>query len=249
MIYVTKTTPPRGRAPTATRPAATSHNRLLTLPGEELEQLCPHLEHVHIRPDEFFVPAGEPLSHVYFPYSGVVSLIVTMRNGDTVEVATIGRQGMLGISVLLEADPAPYDMVCQVPGEAGRLTSPKFRELTEHLPVFRRRSLRYALYLFHEVARTAACNRLHSVEQRLARWLLLCRDQVEADAYPLTQESFARRLGARRPYITRVARALQQAGIIQYHRGTLRILDRGRLEAVACEDYRASRQEYSRLLG
>jgi CRP-like cAMP-binding protein len=204
---------------------------------------------VHLTPRDFYLPAGEPLAHVYFPYSGVVSLIVGMQSGDTVEVATVGHQGMLGISVLLEADPASYDMVCQVPGDAVRLTAQTFVELNHKLPNFRRLLLRYSLCLFHEVARTAACNRLHTIEQRLARWLLLCGDQLAADVYPLTHESLAHMLGARRPYVSRTARALQQAGVIQYRRGMLRILDRAGLEAVACEDYRATQQEYSRLLG
>jgi CRP-like cAMP-binding protein len=232
-----------------TSPPSATPNRLLRIPAAEFEQVAPHLERVSIRPREFFIASGDSLPHVYFPYSGVVSLVVGMQSGDSIEVATVGRHGMLGISVLLEADPAPYDMLCQVPGEAARLTSQTFIELTDRLPSFRRRLLRYALGLLHEVARTAACNRLHSVEQRLARWLLLCGDQVEADAFPLTHEALARALGARRPYITRVARVLQQSGVIQYHRGTLRILDRGRLEAVSCEDYRDTRREYTRLLG
>jgi CRP-like cAMP-binding protein len=226
-----------------------SGNRLLRLPPSELDQLRPHLEKVDLRPNDFFLAAGEPLPYVYFPCSGLISLIVTMQSGDTVEVATVGRLGMLGISVLLEADPPPYDMECQVPGVAARLATRAFIDLTHQLPTFRRTLLQYALCLFHEVARTAACNRLHTVEQRLARWLLLCSDQVAADVYPLTHESLARMMGARRPYISRTAHALQQAGLIQYRRGTLRILDRAGLDAVSCEDYRATQQEYARLLG
>lgn len=226
-----------------------SPNRLLTIPPGEFEQLRPHLEHVHLSPRDFHLSAGESLAHVYFPYSGLVSLIIGMQTGDTVEVATVGCQGMLGISVLLESDPAPYDMMCQVPGEAARVPSATFVELTHQLPMFRRLLLRYSLCLLHEVARTAACNRLHTVEQRLARWLLLASEKLAADTYPLTHESLARTLGARRPYVTRMARGLQQAGIIQYHHGTLRILDRAGLEAVSCEDYRATQQEYARLLG
>ena len=233
---------------TQPRPGA-NPNRLLRIPPNEFEQLRPYLEAVSLTPRDFHLPAGESLSHAYFPYSGVVSLIVEMQSGDSVEVATVGRQGMLGISLLLEADPAPYEMVCQVPGEAVRVPSRTFVQLSQRLPTFRRLLLRYALCLLHEVARTAACNRLHTVEQRLARWLLLCSDQAATGSYPLTHESLARMLGARRPYVSQMARALQQAGVIQYHRGTLRILDRAGLEAVSCEDYRATQQEYARLLG
>jgi CRP-like cAMP-binding protein len=229
--------------------AGPGRNRLLKIPPAELEQVRPHLEEVQLTPRDFFLSAGEPLTHVYFPYSGVISLIVPMQSGATVEVATVGRQGMLGVSVLLEADPAPYDIVCQIPGNAARLPAATFVELNHALPSFRRLLFRYALCLFHEVARTAACNRLHSVEQRLARWLLLCSDRVGADVFPLTHESFARMLGARRPFITRIARALQEEGLIQYGRGTVRIVDRERLKLVACEDYNATQQEYARLLG
>jgi CRP-like cAMP-binding protein len=226
-----------------------SPNRLLRLPPDEFDRLRPHLEQVPLAPRDFLLPAGEPLSHVYFPYSGLVSLIVTMQSGDTVAVATVGHQGMLGISTLLEADPPPYDMVCHLAGEAARLPASTFVQLSDELPHFRRLLLRYALCLLYEVARTAACNRLHTVEQRLARWLLLCSDQIAAEVFPLTHESLARMLGARRPFVTRTARSLQQSHVIQYHRGSLRILDREALEAVACEDYRATQQEYARLLG
>lgn len=224
-------------------------NRLLRIPREEYDELQPHLEVVQLTPKVFNLPAGVPLSHVYFPFSGVVALIVGMQSGDTVEVAAVGKHGMLGVSVLLESDPAPYDMVSQIAGQAARLATPIFADLSRQLPTFRRLLLRYSLCLFHEVARTAACNRLHSVEQRLARWLLLTGDQVESDTYPLTQETLARMLGARRPYVSSTAHALLQAGFIRYRRGTVRILDRAGLESVACEDYRATQQEYARLLG
>jgi CRP-like cAMP-binding protein len=237
--------PSAGRALSAPQPSA---NWLLRVPAAEYEHLRPHLQAVPLRPGAFFLPASEPLTHVYFLQSGLVSLIVTMRSGDTVEVATVGREGMLGVSLLLEADPPPYDMVCHVPGEALRLSATAFQSVMHELPNFRRLLLRYTLCLFHEVARTAACNRLHTVEQRLARWLLVCSDKVLADVYPLTHESLAHMLGARRPFITQTARSLQAEGLIQYHRGTLRILNRAGLEALSCEDYRATQQEYTRLL-
>jgi CRP-like cAMP-binding protein len=172
-----------------------------------------------------------------------------MNNGDTVEVATVGRQGMLGVSVLLGADPAPYHMVCHIPGEAGRMKVQQFMHLADELPSFRRQLLRYGLWLFHEAARTAACNRLHTVQERLARWLLLCGDQAGSDVYPLTHETLARMIRARRPYITRTLRDLKLAGLVQYRYGMLRILDRTRLHGRACEDYQTTLQVYSHLLG
>jgi CRP-like cAMP-binding protein len=171
-----------------------------------------------------------------------------MADGEAMEVASVGYQGMLGISVALQSDPAPYDMICQVPGEAMRLARSAFEQLLEELPTFRGLVMRFALCLFHEVARTAACNRLHTVEQRLARWLLECSHRATTDVYPLTHLELAQMLGVRRSYVTRTAVALQQSGLIDYHRGMLRIVDRRALEAIACEDYAAIQQEYSRLL-
>jgi CRP-like cAMP-binding protein len=223
-------------------------NWMLRLPSAEYERLRPHLESVPLEAGALILPAFTPLTHVYFPQSGLVSLIVTMRSGDSVEVATVGQEGMLGVSLLLQSDPPPYDLICRVPGQAARLAATTFATLIDELPNFRRLLLRYTLSLFHEVARTAACNRLHTVEQRLARWLLVCSDKVRADVYPLTHEVLARLLGARRPFVTRTARALQASGLIQYRRGTMRIADRAGLEAVSCEDYRATQQEYRRLL-
>jgi CRP-like cAMP-binding protein len=224
-------------------------NWLLALPPGEFQRLHPLLETVQLLPERFVVPAGHPLDYVYFPYSGVVSLMIRMADEASVEVAGVGREGMLGVSVLLEADPAPYDMVCQIPGVAGRLPSATFVQLVKDLPAFRHRLLRYALCLFHEIARTAACNGLHSVEQRLARWLLLSRDRTESDRLPITRESLAQVLGARRPFVTRVARGLERAGLIQSGRGRVTIVNARGLEALACEDYELTVREYVNRLG
>ncbi len=225
-----------------------SPNALLQIPVHEYEEVRPLLERVPVNPSDFCAGGGQPLSHVYFPYSGVISLIARMKNGETAEVATVGRYGMVGVSVLLDADPAPYHMVCQVPGSAARMPVHEFTRVVERLPRFRHRLQHYALYLFHEAARTAACNRLHTVEQRLARWLLLCSDQAGLDVYALTHEALARILGTGRPYVTRTARELQLDGLVQYRHGILRILDLKGLEQRACEDYHATKQQYSKLL-
>jgi CRP-like cAMP-binding protein len=224
-------------------------NRLLELlPADERRHLDPCFESVKLDPRRFVLPAGEPLQHVYFPASGLVSLVVSMQSGATVEVAAIGREGLLGVSVLLEGDPPPYAMVCQVAGTALRLPTSAFLDASRHLPHFRRVVLRYALALFYAVARQAACNRLHSVEQRLARWLLLCRDRVGAETLPVTHEALAGMLGTGRPFMTETALALQHAGLIEHHRGLIRIVDARGLEAIACEDYAAAESEYDRLL-
>jgi CRP-like cAMP-binding protein len=222
---------------------------LAAIPRAEHEQLAPHLETVPLEPRRFFLPAGERMSHVYFPHAGVVSLVVSMHTGASVEVASVGREGMLGVSVVLEADPPPYDMVCQLRGQAARLRPAVFLDAVKELPMLRQVVLRYTLALINQLARTAACNRLHSVEQRLARWLLLCRDRAAGDDLGLTHELLARMLGTGRPFVTQTAQSLQEAGLIEYRRGRIRIIDRPGLEAAACEDYRATTDEYRRLLG
>jgi CRP-like cAMP-binding protein len=224
-------------------------NWLLALPPGESQRLLPLIQTVQIEPERFVLPAGQSLDSIYFPYSGVVSLMIRMLDGSSVEVAGVGREGMLGVSVLLEADPAPYDMVCQIAGQAGRLATQTFVQLLDDLPTFRQRLLRYALCLLHEIARTAACNRLHSVEQRLARWLLLSHARVGADLLVITHESLARVLGVRRPFVTRVVHGLELGGLIQSGRGRLRIVDREGLEALACEDYELTVREYLSRLG
>ncbi|MGI8550552.1 MAG: Crp/Fnr family transcriptional regulator [Dehalococcoidia bacterium] len=235
---------------TSTGKVPSRPNRLLALiPTDELQELQPQFDIVTLAQKRFFLPTGEPLSHVYFPQSGLVSLRVVMKTGATVEVAAVGHEGMLGVSVLLEGDPPPFDMVCQVPGTAARLPRSTFLRASKELPTFRRVMLRYALALFYQVARQAACNRLHSVEQRLARWLLLCRDRVGSDVFPLTHETLAGMLGTGRPFMTETASGLEHAGLIQHRRGVIRIVDGRGLEAIACEDYGASEIEYDRLLG
>lgn len=222
---------------------------LAGVPANELAVVRASLEPIPLDPKRFFLPAGEPLTHVYFPQAGLVSLVVRMASGASAEVAAVGREGMLGVCVLLEADPPPFELVCQVPGHAVRLPTATFARLSKELPGFRTRLLRYALALLHHTSRTAACNGLHSVEQRLARWLLLARDQIGTTTFPLTHEALARTLGAGRPFITQTAAALQDAGLIHYTRGVVQILDGARLEAVACEDYRAIEAQYALLLG
>jgi CRP-like cAMP-binding protein len=198
-------------------------------------------------PKRFLLPAGEPLTHVYFLRSGLVCLVVPVASGGSVEVAAVGREGMLGVSLLLEADPPPYEMTCQVPGEALCLPAATFAQLVQDLPEFRRLLMRYTLGLLHEVARTAACSGLHRVEERMARWLLLWRDRVGAERFPVTHDALARMLGVGRPFVTQTARALQQAGLIRYERGVMQIVNPPGLEAVACEDYRAVERHYALL--
>ena len=220
---------------------------LAALPRGELIRLRPHLQAISLAPKRFLLPAGEPLACAYFLRSGLVCLVVPVASGASVEVAAVGREGMLGVSLVLESDPPPYEMTCQVSGEALCVPAATFTQLVQELPVFRRLLLRYALGLLHEVARSAACSGLHSVEERMALWLLLWRDRVGAETFPVTHDVLARMLGVGRPFVTQIARGLQEAGLIRYERGVVQILNSRGLEAVACEDYRAVEGHYALL--
>jgi CRP-like cAMP-binding protein len=222
---------------------------LAALPPAELEHMRPHLQAVSLRPRGWFQPAEVPLSHVYFPLGGMLSLMVSTTQGAAVEVAVVGREGMLGVSVVLEANQPPFEMLCQAAGEALRMPAADCARLVQQLPVFRRRLLRYALAVLHETSLTAACNGLHTVEQRLARWLLLCSARVGANTFPMTHEWLAHMLGVTRPFVTQTLGRLTQAGLIEHQRGTLRIIDSAGLEALACADYRAVLDAHARLLG
>jgi CRP-like cAMP-binding protein len=156
---------------------------------------------------------------------------------------------MLGVSVVLGANEPPFDMLCQVGGDAVRLPADTCVRYVQQLPTFRQRLLRYALAVLHEATRSAACNGLHSVEQRLARWLLLCCQRIGTSTFPVTHEMLAHMLGVTRPFVTQTVARLTSAGLIQHQRGVMHIIDSAGLEALACEDYRLVVDTYTRLLG
>jgi CRP-like cAMP-binding protein len=229
--------------------AASANWLLSSLPTDEWEVVRSNLQLVRLDAKHTLERTGDRLAYVYFPETSVVSLVVTLASGASAAVAVAGREGFVGVSALLGDGPPPYDIVCQVPGRAARLPLHTFLRLSDELPHFRGQLLRYALALLSQISRTAACNGLHTVEQRLARWLLLCKDRLEQEALPLTHEALAHMLGARRPFVTHTAAALQHAGLIHYSRGTIRITDTRGLEAITCEDYRATEEPYESLLG
>ena len=225
-------------------------NRLLAaLPAEEHARLLPHLESVSTRHKEIIYEANEPISHVYFPNSGVFSLLTVMEDGSVVEVGTVGNEGMLGLPVFLHADSAPNRVFVQVPGESLRMAAEVFKAEIGKGGTLPTLLHRYTQGFFNHLAQSAACNRLHSVDQRCARWLLMMHDRVDAHEFPITQEVLAQMLGVRRATVTVVARTLQQAGLIQYSRGRIMIVDRPGLEAASCECYRIIKAEFDRLLG
>lgn len=195
-----------------------------------------------------YEPNG-PIEHVYFPLTGVMSLVIVMSDGLAVEAATVGNEGMVGLAVFLGAETSPHRAFSQIPGEALRATAEDFRAEVARGGALDAVMRRYNQALVNQMSYSVACNRLHSVEERMCRWLLMTHDRVGADRFPLTQEFLAQMLGVRRPSVTVTAGVLQKAGFIAYTRGNVVILNRPGLEESSCECYRVVRDEFARLLG
>lgn len=211
---------------------------LLTIPDEEFNLLRLELEYVEL-PHRYVLHApGERIEFAYFSNDGMVSLVVTTYDGRSVEVGLLGREGMAGTSITLGFPLAPYLAISQIPGNATRIRAEVLQEILPLAPQLRQELSRYVLLQGLQVAQVAACNRLHELEQRLARWLLMCQDRVDAEILPLTHEFLAQMLGSGRPTVTLAAGILERAGLIENMRGTIRILNRKKLEDAACECYR-----------
>jgi CRP-like cAMP-binding protein len=220
-------------------------NRLLAaLPHDDYQRLLPSLELVHIELRQVLHRSREPIAHAYFPRSGMVSLVTIMDDGAAVEVASIGREGLVGLPIHLGAAVMSVQALCLIPGEAVRVRADVVREEVQRRGALHELLQRYALAVFNDIVQTAACNLLHRMDGRCARWLLMTQDRLGADEFPLTQEFLAQMLGARRASVSEVASRLQSAGVIRYRRGRLTIADRHRLEAEACECYRKVATEY-----
>lgn len=231
------------RLSSANRPPPQDTRNLLlaALPAAEYKRIARSLESVPLRVKSLLHRAGEPIDHVYFPRGGFCSMVTVLKDGRMVEVATIGREGVVGLNALLDGNAMPSTSMVQ--GEADtcyRMKADVFRREMDRRGVFAELLTHYAQALFGFIVQSTACNAVHSVEQRLARWLLMARDRMESNHFPLTQEFAAMMLGASRPTVTIVASTLQKAGFITYHRGHLTIVDGDGLEAASCECYRAT---------
>jgi CRP-like cAMP-binding protein len=198
---------------------------------------------------ELVYEQSEPIERVIFPLDGVFSLISLMDDGRGVEIATVGNEGFVGLPVFLQAArTSAHRAIAQIPGRGLCLTPVALSELAGHNGDLQGAMLRYAQTLITQIAQGSACNRLHSVEQRCTRWLLLTHDRVGRDEFPLTQDFLGQMLGVGRPAVNAAARTLQDAGLIRYSRGRITILDRAGLEAASCECYAVIRDELRRLL-
>lgn len=224
-------------------------NRLLdALPDSSRERLAELLQPVKLAFRKTLYEPNVPIDCVYFPLSGVVSLITTVDGATSVEVGTVGNEGMVGVPVLLGARTTPGKAFSQIPGMALAIEAGAFRAAVDQDSELRDLMGRYTQALFNQIAQSAACNRVHSIDERCARWLLMSHDRVAADRFPLTQEFLGQMLGVRRASVNTAAGVLQRAGFISYVRGVVTITDRIGLESASCECYRIVRDEFDRLL-
>lgn len=230
-------------------PDSPSQNHLLAaLPATEYERLAPHLERVPMLLGDMLYEPGGKLQHVYFPTTAIVSLLYVLESGASAEIAGVGNEGVLGISLFLGGDTTPSSAVVQTAGHGYRLPGRLLKEEFSRGGLVQRLLLRYTQALLTQMCQTAACNRHHSIEQQLCRWLLLTLDRLPSNELVMTQELVASALGVRRESITETAGNLQRAGIVRYRRGHISVLDRRGLETSACECYAVVKKELTRLL-
>jgi CRP-like cAMP-binding protein len=221
---------------------------LQALPVAEFEALRPRLELVELVKDTVLVEAGAPSTHVYLPHSGVISLMVRLSEGQSVEVVMIGRDSLFGASAALDGGISLTDAVVVLPGTAAMLSVADFRAAAERSAALRRLVARHEQALFAQAQQSVACNASHTVEARLSRWLLRVRELSDSETLPLTQEFLAQMIGVQRNAVSIVAHALQKAGMIRYSRGHIEITDADRLLETTCECYRAVKAKRDRLL-
>ena len=230
-------------------PHTPSQNHLLAaLPTAEFERLAPNLELVPMLLGEILYEPGRQLQHAYFPTTAIVSLHYVMESGASAETAGVGNEGVIGISLFLGGDTTPNSAVVQTAGHAYRLDRRLLKQEFNRAGLMQLLLLRYTQALITQMTQTAACNRHHSVEQQLCRWLLSILDRVPSRELIMTQELVASALGVRREGITEAAGKLQRAGFIRYRRGHIAVLERSGLEAGACECYAVVKKELGRLL-
>jgi CRP-like cAMP-binding protein len=219
------------------------------LPSNELNAIRPSLERVRPRMRQVLFEQSEPILYVYFPQGGVFSLLAEMQDRGTVETLTVGNEGMVGLPAVLGSSHSPTRAICQVSGWALRVPVDVLIEATPRNGMLFDRLMRYAQARLTALSRSVACNRLHSAQQRYARWVLTTQDRVGTDEFPITQEFLAQMLGVTRPTISLVGQELQSLRLIHYAQGRLTVDDRKGLERVSCECYQTTRHAFAQLLG
>jgi CRP-like cAMP-binding protein len=230
-------------------PNRSDHNHLLAaLPDEEFRRIRPHLELVRLQLGNMLYEPGEQLQHAYFPTTAVVSLHYVMETGASAEAAGVGNEGVVGISLFMGGSTTPSSAVVQIAGDAYRLEAPLLNREFKRAGVMQHLLLCYTQALITQMSQTAVCNRHHSIEQQLCRWLLSTLDRVPTCDFVVTQEQIAGTLGVRRESITEAAGKLQNAGVIRYRRGHIAVFERSGLATRACECYSVVAKEMDRLL-
>jgi CRP-like cAMP-binding protein len=228
--------------------ATTQNHILAAFPAEEYDRVAPHLELVEMPLGEVLCESGGRLEHVYFPTTSIVSLQYVLESGASAEIAVVGNEGILGISLFMGGDTTPSRALVRSAGHGYRLKARLLQQEFNRAGPVLRLLLRYTQALITQMTQTAVCNRHHSVEQQLCRALLLSLDRLSSDSLVMTQELIANVLGVRREGVTEAAGNLQRAGLIRYSRGRIDVLDRSALEESACECYRVVKKEFERLL-
>lgn len=221
---------------------------LASLPAAEFERWAPLLEQVNMPLGQVLCESGQTMSHVYFPTTAIVSLLYVMENGASAEIAVVGNEGLVGISLFMGGESTLSRSVVQSAGQGFRLRAQAVKDEFQRAGPAMHLMLRYTQALITQMAQTAVCNRHHSLDQQLCRWLLLSLDRLQGLDLVMTQELIANMLGVRREGVTEGALKLQKLGLIQYARGHIKVLDRAGLEARTCECYAVVRNEYARLL-
>jgi CRP-like cAMP-binding protein len=232
----------------ATRHDPRQNHLLAALPASEFERLAPHLELVTLKLGEVLYESGGRLKHVYFPTNSIVSLLYVMEDGASAEIAVVGNEGILGISLFMGGETTPSRAVVQSKGNGYCLQSQLLKQEFNRAGPMMHLLLRYTQALITQMSQTAVCNRHHSVDQQLCRWLLMSIDRLSSDELIMTQELIANMLGVRREGVTEAAGKLRDIGIIQYSRGHIKVLNRRKLEQHVCECYAVVKKEFDRLL-
>jgi Crp-like helix-turn-helix domain len=247
---IPSTTHPRAALPdTVHRLDGSPRNKILKLlPPSELAAIVERSELVEVRSKQILFEPGDKLEHAHFPEDCVISLVTVMEDGDQVEAMTVGNDGFSAIPVFHEVETSKHKGCGQITGTALRIAAKDFHDLARELVGLKRLLHHYSEFVFETVAQSAACNRLHVIEQRCARWLLMSQDRVGRDGFDLTQEFLAEMLGVRRPGVTVAMGILEKAGLISHGRGTITVVNRPGLEKAACECYRTIRARQAKLI-
>jgi len=238
-----------GAARTLASKANPHQNHLLeALPASDYQRLAPHLEHLALKLGDVLYEPGRTMRYVYFPTTAIVSMLYVMEDGASAEIAIVGNEGILGISLFMGGESTPSRAVVQSAGFGYRMRAQVLKNEFERYGTLMHLLLRYTQALITQMAQTAVCNRHHTVDQQLCRWLLLSLDRLSSNELTMTQELIANMLGVRREGVTEAAGKLQNAGLVEYRRGKITVLDRPRLQSRSCECYQVVKKEFDRLL-